>query len=103
MAFKDNATPKELVEWKQTLMPNYNLLQRVARAIADSQCNDVTMGEKYPNGMPKPYLRLAEAAIEASGIKQMRKLLKEIYDWSAASGLQVLPSDMESRIKEILK
>lgn len=86
-----------------SITPHYDLLQRVARAIADSQCNDVTMGEKYPNGLPKPYLRLAEVAIDASGVKEMRSLLKEIYEWSAASGLQVLPSNMEKRIKEVIK
>lgn len=61
-----------------TLTPHYDLLQHVARAIADSQCKDATMGEKYPNGVPGPYLRLAEAAIKACGIEQLheaRKLL----------------------------
>lgn len=37
----------------------------VARAIADSQSPAPTMGEKYPNGVPTPYKRLAQAAINA--------------------------------------
>lgn len=52
------------------------VIERVARAIADSQSPSPTMGEKWPNGIPTPYIRLAKAALDAIGYDDLTRKLK---------------------------
>lgn len=58
------ATIEELcVSYLTTLLDSPEVRDAVARGIGDSQSPSPTMGEKWPNGIPTPYLRLAQAAL----------------------------------------